>query len=68
MRIDQGITEKQINDWWEDLEYLEKIRVLLLAWPKLDISGIERQGVSGLWKKVNLERKTDFYQDAWKRS
>ena len=68
MRIDQEITEKKINDWWEDLEYLEKIRVLLLAWPKLGIIGIEHQGVGILWKRVNLERKKDFYQDAWKRS
>jgi len=68
MRIDQGLTEKKINDWWEDLEYLEKIRVLLLAWPGLDITGIEHQGVSVLWKKVDPERKKDFYQDAWKRS
>lgn len=68
MKIDQEITEKKINDWWVDLEYLEKIRVVLLAYPKLNIFSIENQGINNLWRTTSLERKKELYEDAWKRS
>ena len=68
MQIDQKVDEKKINDWWADLEYLEKIRVLLLIYPKLNITSLEFQGINNLWKTAGLERKKDLYQDAWKRS
>lgn len=58
--------EKKILDWWEDLEYLKKIKILLLAYPDLGICKIESQGIDILWKKISLEQKKDIYQDAWK--
>lgn len=57
--------EKKINNWWEDLEYLEKIRVLLRFYPKYNITKLEERGVSKLWKSIPLEEKKNLYQSNW---
>ena len=62
---DQEI-EKKIFDWWEDLEYFKKLKVLLIAYPDLNITKIEFQGIDVLWKKIPLERQKDIYNGAWK--
>jgi len=62
---DQEI-KKKISDFWEDLEYLKKIKILLLDYPELNITKIESQGVKNLWKKISLERQKDIYNGAWK--
>jgi hypothetical protein len=64
-KTDQEI-EKEISSWWEDLEYLKKIKILLLAYPDLNITKIEKSGTGKLWKEIPLERKKEFYEDAWK--
>ena len=58
--------KKKISDWWEDLEYFKKLKVLLIAYPNLNITKIESQGVADLWRKIPLERKKYFNQGAWK--
>jgi len=59
--------EKEINNYFEDLEYLKKIKVLLLAYPDLGgICKIEKSGIGKLWKEIPLSRKKELYEDAWK--
>jgi len=65
LKTDQEIG-KEIDEWFFDLEYLAKIRILLRVYPKLNITKIESQGIDILWKKISLERKKDLYQDNWK--
>ena len=57
--------KKMINDWFFNLEYLKRLAILLRAYPKLNITKIESQGVSILWNKVSLERQKEIYQEAW---
>ena len=58
--------KKKVDEWFFDLEYLEKMRVLLRVYPNLNITKIEGQGVSILWRKVDLERQKDIYNGAWR--
>jgi hypothetical protein len=62
---DQEI-EKKIFDFWEDLEYMPKLKILLRIYPELNITLIEKKGVKDLWEKIPLEEKKDIYQDQWK--
>jgi len=58
--------KKIISDFWEDAEYLVKIRILLKAFPDYSITKLESRGIGKMWKAVPLERQKDFYQDQWK--
>ena len=55
--------EKMINDFWEDLEYLVKIRILLKAYPDYSITKLEERNINKLWKSLSLEKQKDIYQD-----
>ena len=57
--------KKMLNDWFFELEYLERLRVLLRVYEKLSITKIEEQGVSTLWRKVNLQRQKELCQENW---
>ena len=57
--------KKMLNDWFFELEYLERLRVLLRVYEKLNITKIEEQGVSTLWRKINLQRQKELYQENW---
>jgi len=65
LKTDQEI-EKQIDDWFNGLEHIKKLRVLLRYYIRLNITKIEFQGIGILWKKIPLEQKKDLYQDNWK--
>jgi len=62
---DQEI-KKKIDEFFSDLEYLEKMRILLRVYPNLNITKIESQGIGILWRKVSLERQKNIYQEQWK--
>ena len=64
-QTDQEI-KKTIDDWFFDLEYLERLRVLLKVYEGLNITKIEEQGISKLWNKIDLWRKKEIYQEAWR--
>ena len=64
-QTDQEI-RKTIDDWFFDLEYLERLRVLLKVYEGLNITKIEEQGISTLWRKIDLSRKKEIYQEAWR--
>ena len=64
-QTDQEI-KKTIDDWFFDLEYLERLRVLLKVYEGLNITKIEEQGISTLWRKIDLSRKKEIYQEAWR--
>lgn len=59
-------TKKMIDDFWEDLEYLTKIKILLKAYTHLNITKIESQGVNILWRKLGIEKQKEIYEDQWK--
>lgn len=58
--------KKMINDFWEDLEYLVKIRILLKAFPGYSITKLEIRNINKLWKSLSLEKQKDVYQDQYK--
>ncbi|RXG66669.1 hypothetical protein ES695_01945 [Candidatus Atribacteria bacterium 1244-E10-H5-B2] len=59
--------EKMLSEFWEDLEHIPKLKILLRSYP--DIGGIckiEAKGINGLWDKIPLEQKKNIYIDQWK--
>ena len=58
--------KNMIEHVWQDLEYLQKIKILLHAYPDLGITGIEAKGLDVLWNKISLEDKKTYYRDQWK--
>jgi hypothetical protein len=58
--------KKMINDFWEDLEYLVKIRILLKAYPGYSITKLEARNINKLWKSLSLEKQKDIYKDQYK--
>ena len=58
--------KKIISEFWEDLEYLAKIRVLLKAYPDYSITKLGSRGIAKMWKALSLERQKDIYQDQYK--
>jgi len=57
---------KQVDEWFSDLEYLVKIRILLNAFPGYSITKLEERGISKMWKSLSLERKKDIYNSQYK--
>ena len=58
--------KKIISEFWEDLEYLVKIRILLKAYSGYSITKLESRGISKLWKALSLEKKKDIYQNSFR--
>ncbi len=60
-------TKKEIEDmlkiFWEDTEYLMKVRILLRVYPKFNITKLEERNINKLWKSLSLEKQKDVYQD-----
>jgi hypothetical protein len=58
--------KKMISDFFNDLEYLTKIRILLKAFPGYSITKLESRGIAKMWKALSLEKQKDIYQEQWK--
>jgi len=58
-------SKKKVDEWFLDLEYLDRLRVLLREFSRLNVSKIEEQGVAILWRKISLERKKEIFRSAW---
>jgi hypothetical protein len=60
-------TKKEISDmikiFWEDTEYLMKIRILLKIFEGYSITKLEARNINKLWKSLSLEKQKDIYQD-----
>ncbi|MBA7513659.1 hypothetical protein ES705_05676 [subsurface metagenome] len=65
LKTDQE-TKKMINEFWEDLEYLAKIRILLKAYPEYSITKLESRGISKLFQALSLEQKKDIYSNQYR--
>lgn len=59
-------TKNMIKEFWEDTEYLTKIRILLKAYPGYSITKLEERNINKMWKALSLEKQKDFYQDQYK--
>jgi len=57
---------KMISDFWEDLEYLTKIRILLKLYPGYSITKLEERKIAKMWKAVSLEEKKDIYNSQYR--
>lgn len=57
---------KMISDFWDDIEYLMKIRILLKSFEGYSISKLESRGIDKMWKSLTLERKKDIYDNQYK--
>ncbi|MBA7560768.1 hypothetical protein ES695_02850 [Candidatus Atribacteria bacterium 1244-E10-H5-B2] len=65
LKTDQE-TKKMINEFWEDLEYLVKIRILLKIFEGYSITKLEARNINKLWKSLSLEKQKDIYIDQYK--
>jgi hypothetical protein len=63
-------TKKEIEDmlkiFWEDTEYLMKIRILLRVYPKFNITKLESRNVEKLWQSLSIEQRKNIFQDQYK--
>jgi len=59
-------TEKRLDEWWGDLEYLVKIRILLKAYPGYSITKLEERKIAKMWKAVSLEKQKDIYNNQFR--
>ena len=55
-----------IKNFWEDTEYLMKIRILLEAYPGYSITKLEERNINKMWKSLSLEKQKDIYQGQYK--
>ena len=55
-----------IREFWEDIEYLSKIRILLSAFPGYSITKLESRGIAKMWQALSLEQRKDIYIDQYK--
>lgn len=59
-------TEKMIKNFWEDLEYLSKIRVLLRYYEGYSITKLEARNINKLFYALDLEKKKDILNNQYK--
>jgi len=65
LKTDQE-TKNMIKEFWEDCEYLVKIRILLKIFEGYSINKLEARNINKLWKSLSLEKQKDVYQDQYK--
>lgn len=56
--------KRLVLDYWNECEYLVKIRILLAAYPGFSITKIEEKKVEKLWQALSLDRQKDIYSEA----
>lgn len=59
-------SEKKVDDFFNDLEYLDKLRILLREFDKFNITKLESRGIYKMWQGIPLQRRKDIFQDWWK--
>ena len=59
-------SKKKVDNFFSELEYLDKIRILLREFDKFNITKLESRGIYKMWQGIPLERQKDIYQDQWK--
>jgi len=65
LRTEEEI-KNMISEFWEDTEYLVKLRILLKAYPGYSITKLEERGISKMWKSLSLEKKKDIYNNQYR--
>ena len=65
LKTDQEI-KSMLSEFFSDCEYLVKVRILLKAYPKFNITKLEERNVNKLWQALSLEKQKDIYQDQYK--
>ncbi|MBA7541481.1 hypothetical protein ES705_33795 [subsurface metagenome] len=59
-------TEKMLKNFWEDTEYLMKIRILLKIFEGYSITKLEARNINKLWKSLSLEKQKEVYEGQYK--
>ncbi len=59
-------TKNMIKEFWEDTEYLMKIRILLKIFEGYSITKLEARNINKLWKSLSLEKKKDIYNNQYR--
>jgi hypothetical protein len=59
-------TKKMLSDFWEETEYLVKLRILLKIFEGYSITKLEARNINKLWKSLSLEKQKDVYQSQHK--
>ncbi|MBA7538544.1 hypothetical protein ES705_30821 [subsurface metagenome] len=58
--------KKMLSDFWEETEYLVKLRILLKIFEGYSITKLEARNINKLWKSLSLEKQKDVYQSQHK--
>ena len=58
--------KKKVDEFFNNLEYLEKIRKLLKYYPKYNITKLEQKNIFKMWKAIPLEAKKGIVKYQWK--
>ncbi|MBA7526291.1 hypothetical protein ES705_18452 [subsurface metagenome] len=53
--------KNMIKEYWENIEYLTKIRILLSAFPGYSITKLEERNINKMWRSLSLEKQKDVY-------
>jgi len=59
-------SKKKVDNFFSELEYLDKLRILLREFDKFNITKLESRGIYKMWQGIPLERRKDIYSDQWK--
>jgi hypothetical protein len=59
--------EIKINTWWNNLKYLQKLGIILEVYPKLDVTSIELQGLSNLWRTAGSLEKKELIMETYEK-
>ncbi|MBA7533767.1 hypothetical protein ES705_47140 [subsurface metagenome] len=57
----------KVNTWWYSLKYLQKLGIILELYPKLDVTSIELQGLSNLWRLAGSLQKKKLVMDQYEK-
>ncbi len=57
----------KVNTWWYSLKYLQKLGIILELYPKLDVTSIELQGLSNLWRLSGTLQKKKLVMDQYEK-
>ncbi len=57
----------KVNTWWYSLKYLQKLGIVLELYPKLDVTSIELQGLSNLWRLAGSLQKKKLVMDQYEK-
>lgn len=58
--------KKKVDNFFNELEHIDKLRILLREFDKFNITKLESRGIYKMWQGIRLERQKDIFRDQWR--